>query len=59
MKKEKLFTELRKLNELLQKTESKDVTEDDDLYYLGVALVTKVFEKNKTKDERKQPWWKV
>ena len=44
------------MNELLKKIESKDVTEDNDLFYLGAALVTKVFEKNKTKGEKKQPW---
>ena len=46
------------MNELLKKIESKDVTEDNDLFYLGAALVTKVFEKTKTKGEKKQPWWK-
>ena len=28
------------------------MTEDNDLFYLGAALVTKVFEKNKTKMRR-------
>ena len=46
------------MNELLKNNESKDVTEDNDLFYLGAALVTKAFEKNKTKDEKKQSWWK-
>ena len=46
------------MNELLKNIESKDVTEDNDLFYLGAALVTKAFEKNKTKDEKKQSWWK-
>ena len=46
------------MNELLKNIESNDVTEDNDLFYLGAALVTKVFEKNKTKDEKKQSWWK-
>ena len=46
------------MNELLKKIESKDLTEDNDLFYLGAALVTKVFEKNKTKDGKKQPSWK-
>ena len=54
----KLFTEVRKLNELLKKIEPKDVTENNDLFYLGAALVTKVFESNKTRSEKKQPWWK-
>ena len=49
---------MRKLNELLKKIDLKDVTADYDLFYLGAALVTKVFEKNKTKGEKKQPWWK-
>ena len=46
------------MNELLKNIESKDVTEDNGLFYLGAALVTKVFEKTKTKGEKKQPWWK-
>ena len=46
---------MRKVNDLLNKIESKDVTQDNDLFYLGVALVNKVFEKNKTNDEKKQP----
>ena len=33
-----------------------DVTEDNDLFYVGATLVTKVFEKNKTKGEKKQLW---
>ena len=49
--------EVRKVNELLKKIESKDLTGDNDLFYLGAALVTKVFEKNKTKDGKKQPSW--
>ena len=53
VEKGKLFTEVRKVSELLKKIESKDVTEDNDLFYLGAALVTKVFEKNKTKAEKK------
>ena len=28
------------------------------MFYLGAALVTKLFEKQKTKVEKKQPWWK-
>ena len=44
------------MNEFLKKIESKDVTEDNDLFYLGAALVAKVFEKTKTKGEKKQPW---
>ena len=57
VEKGKLFTGLRKVNELLKKIESKDVTGDNDLFYLRAALVTKVFEKTKTKSEKKQPWW--
>ena len=34
------------------------MTGDNDLFYLGAALVTKLFEKNKTKRDKKQPWWK-
>ena len=34
--------------------DSKDVTKDNDLFYLP-ALLTKVFEKNKTRGEKKQP----
>ena len=56
VEKGKLFTEVRKVSELLNKTESKDVTEDNDLFYLGVALANKVFEKTKTKGDKKQPW---
>ena len=44
--------------ELLKKIESKDLRENNNLFYLGAALVTKVFEKDKTKGEKKQPWWK-
>ena len=58
VEKGKLFPEVRKANELLKKIESKDVTEDNDLFYLGAALVTNVFAKTKTKGEKKQPWWK-
>ena len=58
VEKAKLLTEIRKVNDLLNKIESKDVTEDNDLFYLGAALVNKVFEKNKTNSEKKQPWWK-
>ena len=58
VEKGKLLTEVRKVNELLKKIESKNVTEDNDLFYLGVALVTNVFETTKTKGEKKQPWWK-
>ena len=43
----KLFTEVRKVNELLKKIELKDLTEDNDLFYIGAKLVTKVFENNK------------
>ena len=58
VEKGKLFTEVRKVNELLKKIESKDVTEGNDLFYLGAALATQLFEKTKTKGEKKQPWWK-
>ena len=58
VQKGKLFTEVRKVDELLKNIELKDVTEDNDLFYLGAALVAKVFEKNKTKGGKKQPWWK-
>ena len=54
----KLFTEVRKANKLLKKIESKDVTEDNDLFYLTAALVTTVFERAKTKGDKKQPWRK-
>ena len=53
VEKGQLFTEVRKVNELLKKIKSKDMSEDNDLFYLGAALVTKVFEKNKTKGEKK------
>ena len=33
--KRKLFWEVREVNELLKKIESKDVTEDNELFYLG------------------------
>ena len=45
VEKGKLFTEVKKVNELFKKIKSKDVTEDNDLFYLAAALVTKVFEK--------------
>ena len=41
VEKGKLFTEVRKVNELLKKIKSKDVNEDNELLYLGAALVTK------------------
>ena len=63
VKKGKLFTKVRKANKLLKKIESKDVTEDNDLFYLEAALMTKVFEKNKKKVRRnslsKKENWKV
>ena len=63
VKKGKLFTKVRKVNKLLKKIESKDVTEDNDLFYLEAALMTKVFEKNKKKVRRnslsKKENWKV
>ena len=52
LEKGKLFTEVRKVNELLKKIESKELTEDIDLFYLGSALMTKVL-KAKTKGEKK------
>ena len=55
VEKGKLFTQVRKVNELLKKIGSKDATEDNDLFYLGAALLTKVIEKNKTKFGKKQP----
>ena len=53
VEKGKLFTEVRKVNELLRKIKLNGVTEDNDLFYLGAALVTKVFEKNKTNGDKK------
>ena len=38
--------------------ELKGVIEDNDLLYLGAALMTKVFKTNKTKRGREQYWWK-
>ena len=49
VEKGKLFTEVRTVNYLLKKIESKDVTENNDLFYLGAALVAKVFKKNEKK----------
>ena len=46
------------MNELLTKIESKDLTWNNDLFYLGAALVTRVFENTKTKGKKKQPLWK-
>ena len=34
------------------------MTEDNDLFYLTAALVNTVFERIKTKGDKKQPWWK-
>lgn len=45
IEKSKLFPEVRKVNEFLRKIESKDATEENDFFYLEVALVTKVLEK--------------
>ena len=45
VEKRKLFAEVRKVNEILKKIKSKDMTEGNKLLYLGAALVTKVFEK--------------
>ena len=58
VEKGKLSREVREVKELLKKIESKSVTEDNDLFYLGAVLVTKVFEKNKTKSEKEQSLWK-
>ena len=60
VEKAKLLTEIRKVNDFLNRTSEwsfNDVTEDNDLFYIGVALVNKVFEKNKTNGAKKQPWW--
>ena len=53
-----MFTQVRKETELLKRIESIDITEDNGLFYLGAALVTIVFESNKTKGKKKQPSWK-
>ena len=50
------------MNELLKKIELKDGAENNDLFYLGAALVTKEFEKNKTRVRRNSVGgkdWKV
>ena len=52
VEKGKLFTEVRKVNELLKKIKSKDVNEDNELLYLGAALVTKAFGKITQKERR-------
>ena len=52
VEKGKRFSEVRKVNQLLKKIESKDVTEDNNSVYLGAALVIKALEKNKTKGEK-------
>ena len=52
VEKGKLFTEVRKVNELLKKIKWKDVTEDNELFYLGAALVTKAFGKITQKKRR-------
>ena len=51
-----MFIEIRKGNQLLKKIELKDVTEDNDLFYLEAALVNTVLERNKTMGEKKQLW---
>ena len=51
--KEKLLIEARRVSESLKKIESKDVTKDNDIFYLEAAFVTKVFNKTKTKVEKK------
>ena len=58
VEKGKLLTEVRNVNELLKKIESKDLKADNDLFYIEAALVTKVFKKKKIKGEKKQSWWK-
>ena len=58
IEKGKLVTKVRKVNGLLIKIESKGVTKYNDLFYLGSALVNKVFKKDEVKDEKKQPWCK-
>ena len=63
VEKGKLFTEVRKVNKLLKKIKSKDVNEDNELFYLGAALVTKAFGKV-TQNERRNSLggnkdWKV
>ena len=58
VEKGKLLTEVRNVNELLKKIESKDLTADNDLFYIEAALVTEVFKKKKIKGEKKQSWWK-
>ena len=58
VEKGKLFTGVRKVNQIFKITDLKDPIEDNDLFYLGAALMTKVFEKNKTKGGKIQPWWK-
>ena len=52
VEKGELFTEVRKVNELLKKIKSKDVNEDNELFYLGAALVTKTFGKITQKERR-------
>ena len=52
VEKGKLFTEVRKVNELLKKIKWKDVSEDNELFYLGAALVTKAFGKITQKERR-------
>ena len=52
VEKGKLFTEVRKVNELLKKIKQKDVSEDNELFYLGAALVTKAFGKITQKEGR-------
>ena len=56
VEKEKLFTEVKKVNELLKKIELKDMTEDNILFYQG-AHWFQIFEKTKLKGKKKQPWW--
>ena len=58
VEKRKLFTGVRKVNYLLKKIELNDMTEDNDLFYLGDTFVTKVFKKYKTKGEKKPSRWK-
>ena len=52
VEKGKLFTEVRKVNELLKKIKWKDMSEDNELFYLGATLVTKAFGKIPQKERR-------
>ena len=47
VEKGKPFAEMRKMNEILKNIKSSDLTEDNSLFYLGAALVTKAIKKIK------------